>query len=80
MMRMLEDLRSFKIQNLGRQFKKDSGEELYSLRHSFADHLARSVESHLITELMGHAHDNMTKSRYIKGFGVKVLKDAVEHL
>jgi len=77
----LDDLRSFKIQNLGRQFKKDSnGEDLYSLRHSFADNLSKSVEPHLITELLGHAHQDMTKSRYIKGFGVKVLSKAVQAL
>jgi len=79
--KMLSDLRSFKIQNLGRQFKKDTGGgSLYSLRHSFATHLADGVEPHIISELLGHAHQGMTLSRYVKGFDVKILQDAVEVL
>ena len=77
----LDDLRSFKIQNLGRQFKKDTnGGSLYSLRHSFATHLAKSVEPHIISELLGHTHKDMTLSRYVKRFDVSVLHEAVNRL
>lgn len=54
---------------------------LYSLRHTFATELAsKNIEPNLISELLGHVHQSMTLNRYIKGFPVKLLKDAIDKL
>ncbi len=53
----------------------------YSLRHSFATHLAANgVEPHLISELMGHSHKSMTLDRYVKSFPIELLKKAIDTL
>ncbi len=53
----------------------------YSLRHSFATHLAsKGVEPYVISELMGHSHKSMTLDRYVKGLPIKQLRDAIEKL
>ncbi len=79
---MLGQLRSFNLEYIAKQCSKflKTG-TLYSLRHSFATHLAsRGVEPHLISELMGHKQNTMTLSRYIKGFPADMLKDVVDTL
>ena len=77
---LLEDLQSMSPQYLNRQFKVEEG-TLYSLRHSFATELAaKGVEPHIISELLGHSHNGMTLSRYVKSFPIQILKDAVDTL
>ena len=53
---------------------------LYSLRHSFATELASGVDMSIVSELMGHAHKDMTAGRYVKGININVLHDAVNIL
>ncbi|WP_345972796.1 tyrosine-type recombinase/integrase [Sulfurimonas diazotrophicus] len=54
---------------------------LYSLRHSFAtDLISNGVQPEIVSELMGHAHNTMTLSRYVKGYPVETLKKAIETL
>jgi len=74
---------------IGKRFKKDierilddtEGKSLYSLRHTFATNLiANGVQPEIVSELMGHAHSTMTMNRYVKGYPIKVLKDAVNAL
>ena len=77
---MLEDYRSMSSQYISRQFKVMEG-TLYSLRHSFATHMAaKGVEPYIISELLGHSHGGMTLGRYVKGFDVKILKNAIDKL
>lgn len=53
----------------------------YSLRHSFATELIKSgVSTDIVSELMGHSHKTMTMNRYVKGYPIKVLKDAIDSL
>jgi integrase len=78
--RLLESFKSMSSQYMNRQFDVAEG-TLYSLRHSFATELAaKGVEPHIISELLGHSHQGMTLGRYVKGFPVKVLKEAVDKL
>lgn len=74
---------------ISKRFKKDidkllessEGKSLYSLRHTFATTLiANSVQPEVVSELMGHAHSTMTMNRYVKGFPIKVLKEAIDKL
>lgn len=54
---------------------------LYSLRHTFATNLvAKGVQPEIVSELMGHAHSTMTMSRYVKGYPLIVLKEAIDKL
>ena len=79
---MLQHLRSLNLEYIGKQCSStlDNG-TLYSLRHSFATHLAsQGVEPYLISELMGHKQETITLSRYVKGFPIAVLKQAVDSL
>ncbi len=79
---MLNHLKSLHLEYIGKQCSSslDDG-TLYSLRHSFATHLAsHAVEPHFISELMGHKHETMTLSRYIKVFPVETLKNAIDTL
>ncbi len=79
--KILENIRSINpdyiIKDCTRRL--DTG-TLYSLRHSFATHLAEHIEPHIISELMGHKHDTMTLSRYVKGFPIEKLKSAINTL
>lgn len=76
----MEDYKTMSSQYINRQFKVSKG-TLYSLRHSFATILAsKGVEPHIISELLGHSHGGMTLLRYVKGFPVQMLKDAVDTL
>ena len=79
---LLQALSQIKYDYIIKQCSKDLEDgTLYSLRHSFATHLAsHNVEPHIISELMGHAHKTMTLSRYVKSFPIKVLKNAVDLL
>jgi len=83
---MLGHLRSLNLEYIAKQCsstlsKNVKSGTLYSLRHSFATHLAsQGVEPYLISELMGHKQETMTLSRYIKGFPIAVLKRAVDTL
>lgn len=51
---------------------------LYSLRHTFATELiSQGVTPEIVSELMGHAHSTMTMSRYVKGYPIKTLREAI---
>ncbi|WP_421715646.1 tyrosine-type recombinase/integrase [Arcobacter arenosus] len=64
-----------------RSFKDTKGKSLYSLRHTFATNLiANKVNPEVISELMGHSHSTMTMSRYVKGYPIKTLREAIECL
>ena len=77
---MLESYRSMNPRMISRGFKTEEG-TLYSLRHSFATQLAaKGVEPYIISELLGHTHKGMTLGRYVKGFPVQQLKEAVDKL
>lgn len=74
---------------LSKRFKKDFNrlledtdcKSLYSLRHTFATNLiANGVQPEIVSELMGHAHSTMTMNRYVKGYPVEVLKEAIDCL
>jgi len=78
--KMLEDYRSMSSQYISRQFKVEEG-TLYSLRHSFATHLAaKGIEPYIISELLGHTHKDMTMGRYVKGLPIKLLSDSINRL
>ena len=54
---------------------------LYSLRHSFATELKyKGVDSHIISELLGHSHQGMTFGRYASRYPLRVLKAAIDEL
>jgi len=60
---------------------KTKGKTLYSLRHSFATQLAsEGIETTIISELLGHSHNDMTLGRYVKGFPTKLLSEAINKL
>ena len=78
--KILEDYKSMHPRMISRGFKAEEG-TLYSLRHSFATELAsKGVEPHIISELLGHSHKGMTLGRYVKGFPVEQLKEAIDKL
>lgn len=79
---MLEDYCSMKPRMISRGFLKNVSEgTLYSLRHSFATHLAaKGIEPYIISELLGHTHNGMTMGRYVKGLPISILKDAIDTL
>jgi len=61
--------------------KDTKGKSLYSLRHTFATTLiAKGIQPEVVSELMGHAHSTMTMNRYVKGYPIKVLKEAIDKL
>lgn len=79
---LLENLQSLSTDYLGKQCSSSLKEgTLYSLRHTFATQLAsKSIEPHIISELLGHKHNGMTLNRYVKGFPIQTLKEAVDTL
>jgi len=79
---ILSDTRSMDKEFIGKKCSAKLAEgTLYSLRHSFATEMATGgVEPYIISELLGHTHDGMTLGRYVKGFSVKKLKEAVDLL
>ncbi|WP_415405753.1 tyrosine-type recombinase/integrase [Sulfurovum sp. CS9] len=63
------------------EFFKTKGKSLYSLRHSFATQLAsEGIETTIISELLGHAHNGMTLERYVKGYPTKLLSESINKL
>ena len=77
---MLEDYKNMHHRMISRGFKVEEG-TLYSLRHSFATDLAsKGVEPYLISELLGHSHNDMTLGRYVKGFPTKLLSESINKL
>jgi len=78
----LDDMRTLKPDYIVKQCTKNlQNGTLYSLRHSFATDLASNgVEPHIISELMGHKHETITLGRYVKGFPVSMVKDAIDNL
>lgn len=51
----------------------------HSLRHSFADSLKQQgIEKTIISELMGHAVDDMTMGRYGKAYRPEVLLEVIQ--
>jgi len=59
----------------------DKAKVFHSLRHTVADTLKQAgVQEVVISEIMGHANDSMTMSRYGKRYQPKVLLDALMHL
>lgn len=66
---------------LRKLIKDTQGKSLYSLRHTFATQLiAKGVASEIVSELMGHSHNTMTMNRYVKGYPIAVLKEAIDRL
>lgn len=54
---------------------------LYSLRHTVATELKyKNIDSLIISELLGHAHDGMTMGRYASRYPLEVLKEAIDKL
>ncbi len=79
---LLDKIRSMQPEHISKSCKKSLKEgTLYSLRHSFATHLAANkVEPYIISELMGHKHETMTLNRYVKGLPVEILNNALNTL
>lgn len=80
---------SYTLEHLSRMTKKLIDQYLldttrkttYSLRHSFASELIkRGVSTDIVSELMGHAHTTMTMNRYVKGYPIKLLNEAINCL
>lgn len=66
---------------LHRHLEDTKNKSLYSLRHTFATNLiAKGVQPEIVSELMGHSHSTMTMNRYVKGYPIRVLKEAIETL
>lgn len=64
-----------------KHLEDSKSKSMYSLRHTFATNLiAKGVQPEVVSELMGHAHTTMTMNRYVKGYPIKVLKEAIENL
>lgn len=91
LLKYLDDLSTlltkFSGNYIGKRFKKDikriledtEGKSLYSLRHtSTTDLIANGVQPEIVSELMGHAHSTMTMNRYVKGYPIRTLKEAID--
>jgi integrase/predicted DNA binding CopG/RHH family protein len=66
---------------IDKYLKETDKKTTYSLRHTFASELInQNVRTEIISELMGHSHKTMTMNRYVKGYPIKVLKEAIETL
>jgi len=63
------------------QLEDINRKSLYSLRHSFGTELiANRVDSTIVSELMGHSVTSMTMNRYVQGYPIKRLQEAIETL
>ncbi|QWV98638.1 site-specific integrase [Geomonas nitrogeniifigens] len=59
----------------------DKAKVFHSFRHTVADTLKQAgVQEVVIAEILGHANDSMTMSRYGKRYQPKVLLEALMHL
>jgi len=59
----------------------DKAKVFHSLRHTVTDTLKQAgIQEVLISEIMGHANDSMTMSRYGKRYQPRVLLEALMHL
>jgi integrase len=59
----------------------DKGKVFHSLRHVVADTLKQSgIQEIIISEILGHANDSLTMSRYGKRYQPKVLLEAMQFL
>jgi len=64
-----------------RTLEETKGKSLYSLRHTFATQLiSKGTSPEIVSELMGHSHNTMTMNRYVKGYPIAVLKEAIDRL
>lgn len=65
-----------------REYVSEDPKKVYhSMRHTVADMLKqKGVSEAIIAELLGHAHGNITSSRYGKRYQPKVLLEALMHL
>jgi integrase len=60
---------------------KDKAKVFHSFRHVVADTLKQAgVQEIVISEILGHANESMTMSRYGKRYQPKVLLEAMMHL
>jgi len=80
---------TYTFEHLSRQVKRLINENLedtdkktsYSLRHTFASELIKhDISSDIVSELLGHRHSGMTLSRYVKGYSVNQLYEAIKTL
>jgi len=63
------------------QLEDINRKSLYSLRHSFGTELiANRIDSTIVSELMGHRVTSITMNRYVQGYPVKRLQEAIETL
>lgn len=59
----------------------DKAKVFHSLRHTVTDTMKQAgIQEVVISEIMGHANDSMTMSRYGKRYQPKVLLEALMHL
>jgi len=64
-----------------RHVTDDPKKVFHSMRHTLADTLKQAgVQEVVIAEIMGHANDSMSMSRYGKRYQPKVLLDALMNL
>lgn len=58
---------------------KEKGKSFHSLRHTFGDEMKQSLANQVMTaELMGHAIEGETFSRYGKNYAITTLKKAID--
>lgn len=63
------------------QVTTDKAKVFHSLRHTVTDTMKQAgIQEVVISEIMGHANDSMTMSRYGKRYQPKVLLEALMHL
>lgn len=64
-----------------KHLEDSKNKSMYSLRHTFATNLiAKGVQPEIVSELMGHAHSTITMNRYVKGYPIKLLHEAINCL
>ncbi|NVN93056.1 MAG: tyrosine-type recombinase/integrase [Desulfuromonadales bacterium] len=72
----------FPLRGFNREYvTADKAKVFHSLRHNETETLKQAgTQEVVIAEIMGHANDSMTMSRYGKRYQPKVLLDALGHL